>query len=197
METDSSSDTQIERRPSTVGGISDTTVANTGMVANDITFDQIEANDFTENTSQFNIFNRMEVINHFRQQQGLSKKTSEILNFKNRPTTIRAYNEYWTNWVKWCKSHGIDPLTHQTQDVVEYLVSQTKHSRSHLNDIRSGLASVYNIIHLQKGGLAKDLFIQDFFKSMQNIKVKILNKYQEVWDPVIILNFVRNNWPIL
>ncbi|KAG1450399.1 hypothetical protein G6F56_008362 [Rhizopus delemar] len=74
METDSSSDTQIERRPSTVGGISDTTVANTGMVANGITFDQVEANDFTENTSQFNIFNRMEVINHFRKQQGLSKK---------------------------------------------------------------------------------------------------------------------------
>ncbi|KAG1453593.1 hypothetical protein G6F56_007530 [Rhizopus delemar] len=165
METYFSNDTQVERRPSTVGSIGDTTVANTGMVANDITFGQIEADDFTENTSQFNMFNCMEVINHVRQQQGLSKKTSEILNLKNKPTTI-----------------------------LEYLASQKKHSRSHLNGIRSGLASIYNIIHPQKGGLAKDLFIHDFFKSIQNINVKIPNKYQEVWDPVIILNFVRSKW---
>lgn len=88
----------------------------------------------------------------------------------------------------------MDLLTSHTQDIVEYLASLTKFSKSHMNPVRSGLASVYNVIHQGKTKLADDMFIQEFFKSMNRTKIKLPNKYQEVWDPTIVLNFIRQNW---
>jgi hypothetical protein len=58
------------------------------------------------------------------------------------------------------------------------------------------LASVYNVVHSERGGLANDIFVQEFFKSIRNIKIQIPNKYQEVWDPSLVITFIKENWAV-
>lgn len=82
-------------------------------------------------------------------------------------------------------------MTANTQGIIRYLASLQHFSRSHLNGIGSGLASVYNLIHPDTGGLANDIFVQGFFKSVKNMKVEIPRKYCEVWDPTVAVTFLQ------
>jgi hypothetical protein len=67
-------------------------------------------------------------------------------------------------------------------------------SVSYLKVIRVLLASVYNLKYPNKGGLALDVFMQDFFKSANNVQRRLPNKYQEVWDPEIVITYVKKTW---
>lgn len=99
----------------------------------------------------------MGVIMYYRQKQGLSEGVAQMLQQKNRKNRTQAYNEYWMQ--------GVDPLFEDTGLVVEYLTSLSGYSRPHLNSIRS-----------ERGGLAKDVFVKEFFQSVK--KVSRYNKIQ-------------------
>lgn len=85
-------------------------------------------------------------------------------------------------------------MTANAQDNVRYLTSLQYFSHSHLKGISSGLTSAFNLIHLAEGGLANDIFAQGFFKSVKNMKLGILRKHCEVWDPTVIVTFIQENW---
>lgn len=119
-----------------------------------------------------------------------------MLQQKNRKTSTQAYSEYWINWVRWCRMQIANPLSEDIRLVVEYLSSLSGYSKSHLNSIRSGLVPVYSVVHSERGGLVNDIFVQEFFKSVRNIKIQILNKYQEVWDPLLVTTFINENWTV-
>ncbi|ORE01303.1 hypothetical protein BCV72DRAFT_322211 [Rhizopus microsporus var. microsporus] len=89
-----------------------------------------------------------------------------------------------------------NPLSEDTRLVVEYLSFLSRYSKSHLNSIRPGLVPVYNVVHSERGGLVNDIFAQEFFKSVRNIKIQILNKYQEVWDPLLVITSIKENWAV-
>ncbi|CEI94277.1 hypothetical protein RMCBS344292_08491 [Rhizopus microsporus] len=104
----------------------------------------------------------MEVVRYYHQKQGLSEAVMQMLQQKNRKNPTQAYNECWMQ--------GADPLSEDTGLVVEYLASLSKCSKSHLNSIRLGLVSVYNVVHSERSGLEKDIFVQEFF---QSVKIQI------------------------
>lgn len=177
LEVNSQGNSQIEDEPNKIGGSCHTTMVNANRVADDPITDQEESNNVTEATAWLDITDRMKVIDYCRKKKRLSPEAVNVLRQRSRLSSQRAYNEYWKNWVKWRYTQDIDLLTANTQDSVRYLTSLQRFSRSHLNGIHSGLASVYNLIHPDKGGLANDPFIQDFFKSLESMILGMPRKH--------------------
>lgn len=70
------------------------------MVADDSPNDPGATYNLQEQPTDFNIMDRLEVISAYLKKQGLSEKVIDLLQSKNRQTSIRAYNECWKNWVK-------------------------------------------------------------------------------------------------
>lgn len=100
MEAHSKGVTQNQRGQSTVCSTSDTLLEDTNMVADDSPNDPGATYNLQEQPTDFNIMDRLEVISAYLKKQGLSEKAIDLLQSKNRQTSIRAYNECWKNWVK-------------------------------------------------------------------------------------------------
>ncbi|RCH90968.1 hypothetical protein CU097_011001 [Rhizopus azygosporus] len=102
---------------------------------------------YTKGWKNLNAVERF-MAEYYRQKQGLTEGVTQMLQQKNRENRTQAYNEYWMQ--------GVDPLFEDTGLVMEYLTTLSGYSRSHLNSIRP-----------ERGGLAKDVFVKEFFQSVK------------------------------
>ncbi|CEG83856.1 hypothetical protein RMATCC62417_17724 [Rhizopus microsporus] len=122
LETHTKSAEKIERRQSGISSVSDTFMEHIVLVANDSPSPTGQASSLQEQQYDFDTSDRMEVIRYYRQKQGLSEVVTQILQQKNRKTSAQAYNEYWRNWVRWCRMQRANPLSEDTRLLSNHLL---------------------------------------------------------------------------
>ncbi|CEG75080.1 hypothetical protein RMATCC62417_10186 [Rhizopus microsporus] len=111
LETHIKSTEEIERKQSEISSASDTFMENTVLVANGSPSSAGQANRLKRATVRLRY-----LISHGGYQVlpsrtgSLSEAIMKKLQQKNREASIQAYNEYWRNWVRWCKMQGANLL---------------------------------------------------------------------------------------
>ena len=114
-----------------------------------------------------------------------------------RANTLKLYNNGWRLWTKWCNDQDptIDPEKYDTDNVFKFLVAHRNYSVSHLNGIRSSIASTFKILHPNLPPLASQTKIEEFFKTKRNLEIKLPRPGQlRTWDTDIIYQYIKENW---
>ncbi|KAG1258856.1 hypothetical protein G6F68_008509 [Rhizopus microsporus] len=83
LEINPQGNSQIKDRPGEFSSSCHATMVNAGMVADDPTSGQEEPNGVIKTTREFNITDRMEIINYYRKKKGLSPEVISVLRQKN------------------------------------------------------------------------------------------------------------------
>ncbi|KAG0847829.1 hypothetical protein G6F17_012182 [Rhizopus arrhizus] len=192
MEISSSSAENVQEAEGEGSDIGDSILANTILVPNDI------ENDKEKTTDIPNLKNlaasRMEIIRQSMEKQNLDLTTINHLQHKHRKETINNYNRNWERWANWCsqQSPTINYLEYAPKNVLKYLVQNRHYSTSHLNGIRSSIASVFNVVYPSKPSIGQHHLIQDFFTAHKKQRVQIPTREEiEIWDLDILLKFIK------
>ncbi|KAG0980756.1 hypothetical protein G6F29_007590 [Rhizopus arrhizus] len=192
MEIGSSSAENVQEAKGEGSDIGDSILANTILVPNDI------ENDKEKTTDIPNLKNlaasRMEIIRQSMEKQNLDLTTINHLQHKHRKETINNYNRNWERWANWCsqQSPTINYLEYAPKNVLKYLVQNRHYSTSHLNGIRSSIASVFNVVYPSKPSIGQHHLIQDFFTAHKKQRVQIPTREEiEIWDLDILLKFIK------
>ncbi|KAG1166355.1 hypothetical protein G6F36_012975 [Rhizopus arrhizus] len=78
------------------------------------------------------------------------------------------------------------------QDGLDEETDNKEYSSTHLNTLRSSIASVFSIIHSQKQPIAGQPLIKDFFTTKRNSEVKIPSEQQlTTWDVNIFVKYIK------
>ncbi|KAG1037308.1 hypothetical protein G6F43_012890 [Rhizopus delemar] len=138
------------------------------------------------------VTSRMEIIHKHRKKDGLDEQTILFLGKKTRDSTSRAYDRSWNKWVNWCKKHKRNPEEYNVVNVLKFLRSNIQYSNTHLNGLRSAIASVFAVIHDDKLPIADNTVIKDFFIAKKKSEVRIPAHHQLfTWDITIILKHIK------
>lgn len=119
------------------------------------------------------VLSRMEIIHKHRKKDGLDEQTILFLGKKTRDSTSRAYDRGWNKWVNWCQKHKRNPEEYNAVNVLNFLRSNIQYSNTHLNGLRSAIASVFAVIHDDKLPIADNTMIKDFFIAKKKSEVRI------------------------
>lgn len=140
---------------------------------------------------------RLEVIRKKTKNLGMTEDSVEFLQHSLRANTLKLYNNGWRLWTKWCNDQDptIDPEKYDTDNVFKFLVAHRNYSVSHLNGIRSSIASTFKILHPNLPPLASQTKIEEFFKAKRNLEIKLPRPGQlGTWDTDIICQYIKENW---
>ncbi|CAH1988486.1 unnamed protein product [Acanthoscelides obtectus] len=101
-------------------------------------------------------------------------------------STLKQYSSGLKLWWEYCSTKKADPYSVSVVTVLEFLTYHFKKGASYssLNTYRSAIAQVAG------RDLAQDYRIQKFFKGVYMLRPS-LPKYQNTWDPAVVLNFLR------
>jgi hypothetical protein len=191
LETNSSSYTEDKTTATEESSSNHTTLAKSILVSNDIANETFETTNSMETEFKM-VFSRMAVINDYRKENGIGQEAMEYLNQKIRQSTQRAYDNGWNHWVTWCISNKKDPCHYDPKDVLSFLLENQKYSSTHLNTLRSAIASVFTIIHPPEKPIADQPLIKDFFSAKRRSEVKIPSQQQLfTWDITILLQYIK------
>lgn len=143
------------------------------LVPNDSTNETHATSDYLEDQSKM-VSSRLAVINSFRLQDGLTD-TIKYLNQKTRQSTHKTYDNGWAHWASWCKQQQppYQPLEYDAKTILKFLQANQDFTSTHLNTLRSSIASVFSVIHSNRSPIAKQPLIEDFFSAKRNSEVKI------------------------
>ena len=142
-------------------------------------------------------YDRMAVIRHKKQEEGLSRESIEYLTKANRESTNANYDLSWRKFVEWCErqTSPIDPTEYDTVTALNYFMANKDFSQSQVKIIRASISSVWKILHPKKGDLANESIISGFFKAKRNQEVRILKEYQlKTWDTTLMITLIKNNY---
>ncbi|KAG1143259.1 hypothetical protein G6F37_007041 [Rhizopus arrhizus] len=191
LETNSSSYTEDKTTATEENSSNHTTLAKSILVSNDIANETFETTNSMETEFKM-VFSRMAVINDYRKENGIGQEAMEYLNQKIRQSTQRAYDNGWNHWVTWCISNKKDPCHYDPKDVLSFLLENQKYSSTHLNTLRSAIASVFTVIHPSAKPIADQPLIKDFFSAKRRSEVKIPSQQQLfTWDITILLQYIK------
>ncbi|KAG1261902.1 hypothetical protein G6F68_006358 [Rhizopus microsporus] len=140
---------------------------------------------------------RLEVIRKKTKNLGMTEDSVEFLQHSLRANTLKLYNNGWRLWTKWCNDQDptIDPEKYDTDNVFKFLVAHRNYSVSHLNGIRSSIASTFKILHPNLPPLASQTKIEEFFKAKRNLEIKLPRPGQlGTWDTDITCQYIKENW---
>ncbi|KAG1042835.1 hypothetical protein G6F43_011801 [Rhizopus delemar] len=189
LEVDSSSHTTITEAKDTTGSVNRTELANSTLVP---------ADNSTTTTStvstQVMDDDRLAVIRQKRKKEGIDADASDFLENSIRTNTARVYNGGWKKWVIWCKAQEpmIEPTRYDVQQVFRFLMEYKHLSSSHLNGIRSAIASTFKTLHPEEIPLANQPIIVGFFKAKRHQEIRIPNKTQLMtWDINILIDYIK------
>jgi hypothetical protein len=86
------------------------------------------------------------------------------------------YDKSWHRWESWCidQQPWKTPLEYNPTNVLRFLSDKQTFSSTHLNTLRSSIASVFTIIHPNQQPIAKHPLIKDFFIIKENQKFESL-----------------------
>lgn len=101
-------------------------------------------------------------------------------------STIKQYDSGLKLWYQFCQSRNESCLTASTPAVLEFLQEQYNRGASYstLNSYRSAVAQILG------PSLANDFRMKRFFKGVFHLRPN-LPKYENTWDPLLVLNYLR------
>lgn len=101
--------------------------------------------------------------------------------------SICQYSSGLKLWWEFCKQKGLNVFSAGVEDILKFLVLQFDRGSSYssLNSYRSAIAQISNT------DMGQDFRLKRFFKGVYNLRPS-LPKYSETWDPIIVLNSVKN-----
>lgn len=111
-----------------------------------------------------------------------------------RSNTAKVYNGGWKKWVSWCNTQTpkIDPTEYDVHQVFKFLMEFKHLSSSHLNGLRSAIASTFKTLHPNETPLVNQPIIIEFFKAKRHQEIKIPTKIQLVtWDVNILISYIN------
>ncbi|EIE78811.1 hypothetical protein RO3G_03516 [Rhizopus delemar RA 99-880] len=195
VEVDSASAEKISATKGTRGDTGNSILADPVLVSNDSTNDKNKTVTFPN--IQDLATSRLEVIRQAMEKQDLDVTTIRHLQQKHRQETVDSYNRHWAKWVSWCniQSPKINCLEYAPKNVLRYLVHNRQFSTSHLNGIRSSIASVFNVVYPSRPSIGQHHLIQDFFTAHKKQQVIVPSKEKlEIWDLDILLRFIKSRY---
>ncbi|KAJ8913352.1 hypothetical protein NQ315_008742, partial [Exocentrus adspersus] len=106
-------------------------------------------------------------------------------------TTKKQYNTVYKAWWEFCGNYNIPLYEATVADILHFLQRQysgKKLSYSSFNTYRSALALIL------PGDIGKDIHIRRFLKGMSNLR-RPRRRYNFIWDPQMVLNFLSQFYP--
>ncbi|KAG1437480.1 hypothetical protein G6F56_013082 [Rhizopus delemar] len=170
-------------------------VAQPILVSDDSTNETHSTSNYLEDQSEM-VSSRLAIINNYRLQDGITADTIKYLNQKTRQSTHKAYDNGWNHWVSWCKQQQppYKPLDYDAKTVLKFLQTSKDYSSTHLNTLRSSIASVFSVIHSDKPPIAEQSLIKEFFTAKRNSEVKIPTEQQSAtWDLSILVDYIKHH----
>ncbi|XP_018325811.1 uncharacterized protein LOC108737453 [Agrilus planipennis] len=119
--------------------------------------------------------------------RGTPKTAIEVCLASITSSTIKQYNTGLKLWYRYCQSRNESCFTASTPNVLEFLQEQYNRGVSYgtLNCYRSAVAQLLG------PSLAEDVRVKRFFKGVFHLKPS-LPKYDNTWDPSLVLNYLRS-----
>lgn len=102
------------------------------------------------------------------------------------PATLKQYNSGLRLWWEFCSKTNNNPFVVAVPNVLEFLTVQFKNGASYgtLNAYRSAIGQIAG------PDLGQDFRLKKFFKGVFGIR-QPLPRYENIWDPGIVINYVR------
>jgi integrase len=82
-------------------------------------------------------------------------------------------------------------VAYDPNEVVAWLTANSSLSKSHLNTMRSSVASVYAVVHKNKTPLAEDQAVTAFFKARKRQQEVMPTKMDAIWDIKIMVDYLK------
>lgn len=103
------------------------------------------------------------------------------------PATLKQYNSGLKLWWEFCSSMKIDVFTASVPNVLSFLTTQYNKGASFgtLNSYRSAIAQILG------PNIAQDIRTKRFFKGISHLRPS-KPRYQNTWDPSLVLDFCRS-----
>ncbi|KAG0738792.1 hypothetical protein G6F57_014159 [Rhizopus arrhizus] len=149
-------------------------VAESVLVSNDSKNETHLTSNNLEDQSEI-VSSRLATINNYRLQDGITEDTIRYLNQKTRKSTHKTYDNGWTHWTSWCKQQQppYKSLDYDEKALLKFLQADKDYSSTHLNTLRSSIASIFSVIHSNRPPIAEQSLIKDFFTAKRDSEVKI------------------------
>ncbi|KAG0800389.1 hypothetical protein G6F22_002283 [Rhizopus arrhizus] len=149
MEINSTGASQNSRTKNSGHGINHTILDDSTLVSN-VTQDEAKGQSNSIPTGQVE-YERLEIIGKKRRAEDLNDEEISYLQQIHRKNTQKVYNVGWRKWVEWCHRQDptISPVEYNVSDVFKFLMANRHYSLQYLNGIRSAVASVFKIIHVE------------------------------------------------
>lgn len=118
--------------------------------------------------------------------KGTPKAAIDVCLASITPSTIKQYDSGLRRWYQFCQSKSEGCFTASTPVVLEFLQEQYNRGVSYgtLNCYRSAVAQLLG------PSLAEDFRMRRFFKGVFQLRPN-LPKYENTWDPLLVLNYLR------
>lgn len=102
------------------------------------------------------------------------------------PTTLKQYNSGLRLWWEFCTKESINPFKITVTNVLQFLTLHFKNGATHgtLNSYRSAIAQIAG------PELGQDFRLKRFFRGVFGLR-QPLPRYENTWDPGIVINYVR------
>ena len=133
----------------------------------------------------------MQFVRQSIQGMGLSPEAIEIYMSSWRKSTQQQYKGYIERWLKFCTDNRVSPLSPQTSEVIEYLLSLFNSGLGYscLNTARSALSSV--LFHQNGIAIGSHPLIVCFMKGVFERRPS-LPRYTSTWDVNIVLSYIKS-----
>lgn len=127
-----------------------------------------------------------EVIREALLQRNVPRDSLDICLLSITPLTLKQYNSGLRLWWEFCVKENINPFKITAPNVLEFLTLQFKNGATHgtLNTYRSAIAQIAG------PELGQDFRLKRFFKGVFGLR-RPLPRYENTWDPGIVINYVR------
>ncbi|XP_037301262.1 uncharacterized protein LOC115454479 isoform X1 [Manduca sexta] len=122
--------------------------------------------------------------------RGMPASSIDIMLASLSLKTTKQYESALKQWILFCKSQGVDPLSYSVQTVIAFLTSKFHEGLSYstLNTMRSAISLILG------PQLGTDERMTRFFKGIFKLRPK-KPKYEVVWDPSIVLDYLSSLYP--
>lgn len=123
-------------------------------------------------------------------EKGYSLDCVNIILNSLAKNTLQQYNSCYVQWWNFCKLHKADPTVKSIPLILEFLTKKFQNGAMYgtINSMRSALSLLLDC------ELSTNKDISRFFKGIFRLRPN-KPKYNETWDPSIVLDFISNFFP--
>ncbi|XP_066593189.1 uncharacterized protein [Prorops nasuta] len=131
-----------------------------------------------------------EAIREAFRLKGAPDESIEVILASVTEGTLKQYNKPLFLWWKFCNSKQISVYRSPIAAILEYLTDCLKNIKSYgtLNSYRSALSMI------MQEEIGQQPIIKRFFKGIAHLYPQA-PKYEEIWDPKLVLNYLQSQWP--